>query len=377
MNDGFLDFEGLTQVSAEIKTRVKSVKALPALPTETTDEAVYLYVGEDTSNYKKGHIYQAHTYFAIGDAGHMAYFNTPNVTQDSQVVAESSNGDPSLVGWWFHSFGDGYTILCRVKGSDDEEDQIMLDGVRYPAGDYVDWTQVGVTETPEQNLVIVNQLPAWADADASKLYAVKQAGVPYTTVYITRTTNEDGQVLYPTGSNDPAVEVRPDLKLLNVFGPDVTEQNMPVGAPNDTYWLMPSAGFNEIYVPIPEGIDIEEFRQEAESHGTHVVNDNWYAAPLSLFVDNALRMKVHVTQKVPTLYEATVICDGDKEADSNINGSMFIVTEPAKHSLAFYAKKEDETDAWYTVQTGSAVQPVDLPAFTAISDADIEAAFEA
>ena len=261
------------------------------------------------------------------------------------------------------------------------DDTAELKAGAFYKSDGTAWVQVSVTETPEQNLVIVDQLPAWADADASKLYAVKQNGVQYTTVYITRETNEDGQVLYPTGSNDPAVEVRPDLKQINVFSPDVTEQNMPVDAFNDGdisqhMYLMPSAGFNEVYVPTPEGTDTEASRQQIESAGGRVVNGNWYTVPMSLFVDTVTHMKVHVAQKAPTLYKATVIYDEDKEADSNIAGSMFIVAEPAKHSLAIYAKKADETGAWYTVQTSGTTQPVDLPTFTAISDTDIEAAFE-
>ena len=280
----------------------------------------------------------------------------------------------------FAELPDAAAYTGKVVQYTGEDTAELKAGVFYKS-DGTAWTQVSVTETPEQNLVIVNQLPAWADADAGKLYAVKQNGVPYTTVYVFG-KNDEGQILYPTGSNDPAVEVLPDNKMLGVLGPDVTEQNMPVGALNDwMYWLMPSAGFNEVYVPVPEGADMEENRQQIESFGGRIVNGNWYTVPRSKLIDTTMRMKVHVAQKVPTLNEAGVIYNEDKEADSNIGASMFIVTEPAKHSLAIYAKKTDETDAWYTVQTDSAAQPADLPTFTftftAISDADIEAAFEA
>ena len=247
------------------------------------------------------------------------------------------------------------------------------------------WAEVNVMETPEpaeQNLLIVGQLPAWADADASKVYAVKQASVPYTTLYYLTANGDEGQVLYPAGSNDPAVEaefVFPNNKIIKVFGPDVTEQNMPIATfvtGYRYYYLMPSAGYNEVYLPIPADEDVEMYSRQAEQIGARIINNNWGAAPIHLF-ENEFQIKIHTTQKVPTLHEASVVYDEDKEADSDINGSVFIVTEPAKHSLAFYAKKADETDAWYTVQTGSAAQPVDLPTFTAISDADIEVAFEA
>lgn len=264
------------------------------------------------------------------------------------------------------------------------DDTAELKAGAFYKSDGTAWTQVSVTETPEpveQNLVIVGQLPAWADADASKVYAVRQAGVPYTTIYSALETSEEGLVLYPIGSNDPAVEVRPDKKMFNVFGPDVTEQNIPVVSAGNSgdllYYLMPSAGFDEVYVPVPEGTDIESKRSEIEAHGARIVNSNWYVGPLSMFTDNVLRTKVHVTQKVPTLHEASVTYDEDKETYNNLAGSMFIVTEPAKHTLTFYAKKEDETDAWYATQNAGAAQPVDLPTFTAISDADIGAAFEA
>lgn len=260
------------------------------------------------------------------------------------------------------------------------EDTAELKAGAFYKSDGTAWTQVSVTETPEQNLVIVGQLPAWADADAGKLYAVKQNGVPYTTVYYTKVTSEEDQVFFPIGSNDPAVEVQPDKKMFGVFGPSVTEQNIPVvsvgNAGDLSVYLMPSAGFDEVYTPVPEGVDVEAKRSEIEAHGGRIVNSRWFTYPLSMLADNTLRAKVHVTQKVPTLHEASVIYNEDKEADSNINGSMFIVAEPAKHSLAFYAKKEDETDTWYATQNAGPTQPVDLPAFTAISDADIEAAFE-
>lgn len=246
------------------------------------------------------------------------------------------------------------------------------------------WTQVSVTEIPEpveQALAIVGQLPAWADVDAGKVYAVKQNGVPYTTVYYTVVNGDEDQFLFPMGSNDPAVEVLPNNRMIGVFAPDVTEQNMPVVSAGNSgdllYYLMPSAGFNEVYMPIPSDTDVEAVRPEIEAHGGRIVNSNWCTAPISMLAENMLHMKVHVTQKVPTLHEASVTYDEDKEADSNLASSMFIVTEPAKHTLAFYAKKEDETDAWYTTQNAGAAQPADLPTFTAISDADIEAAFEA
>lgn len=260
------------------------------------------------------------------------------------------------------------------------DDTAELKAGAFYKSDGTTWAQVSVTETPEpveQALAIVDQLPAWADADASKVYAVRQNGVVYTTIYYALETSEEGLVLYPIGSNDPAVEVRPDKKMLNVFGPDVTEQSLPVVSASDsdgiTYYLMPSAGFDEIYAVIPSSIDIESVRQQIESAGGRVVNNNWVTCPMSAYVSNYLDgAKIHIAQKVPTLYEAGVTYTEDKEADSGIHGSLFIVTEPAKHSLAFYAKKEDETDTWYATQGAGSTQPT----FTAISDADIEAAFE-
>lgn len=263
------------------------------------------------------------------------------------------------------------------------DDTAELKAGAFYKSDGTAWTQVSATETPEpveQNLVIIGQLPAWADADANRVYAVRQNGVAYTTVYYTVVNGDEGLVLYPVGSNDPAVEVLPDNKMFNVFGPGVTEQNIPVVSAGNSgdllYYLMPSAGFDEVYVPVPEGTDIESKRSEIESAGGRVIHNTWVTCPMSR-LDNVLRTKVHVTQKVPTLHEASVTYDEDKETYNNLAGSMFIVTEPAKHTLTFYAKKEDETDAWYATQNAGAAQPVDLPTFTAISDADIGAAFEA
>lgn len=270
--------------------------------------------------------------------------------------------------------------VVQYVGNDTAE----LSAGAFYKSDGTTWTQVSVTETPEpvkQTLAIVDQLPAWADADAGKVYAVKQNGVPYTTVYYTKVISEEDQVFFPIGSNDPAIEVLPDKKMFGVLGPGVTEQNIPVvsvgNAGDLSLYLMPSAGFDEVYAPTPEDMDIEAQRSEIEAQGGRIVNSSWFTYPLSKLADSTLHMKVHVAQKAPTLYEAGVIYNEDKEADSNIDGSVFIVAEPAKHSLAFYAKKEDETDAWYATQNAGAAQTVDLPAFTAISDADIEAVFEA
>lgn len=235
------------------------------------------------------------------------------------------------------------------------------------------WAQVSVTETPqpvEQTLTLVNSLPAWADADASKVYAVKQVGEAYTDVYIMgepgeEPADQDGFIL--VGSNDPSKTPNPTYMI--VFNSSITEDNLATmnatqaGVPH----YMPSIG--KLYMQVPEGIDVDAAIAEMNGAGTAKAN-RW----VELDAAAALNFSLHTYTTRPSYADMQAADQADKENGANI--VYFIVTEPAESSLGFYAKKADETGAWYTVQTSGAAQPVDLPTFTAISDADIEVAFE-
>lgn len=252
------------------------------------------------------------------------------------------------------------------------DDTAELKAGAFYKSDGTTWTQVSVTETPEpveQTLALVNSLPAWADADTSKVYAVKQAGVAYTDVYIMGNPGEepadqDGFIL--VGSNDPSKTPSPTYMI--VFNSNVTEDDLAtvnatqVGVPH----YMLSNG--KLYMQVPEGTDVDAAIAEMNGAGTAKAN-RWVELDAA-----AVNFSLHTYTERPSYADMQATDQADRANGANL--VYFIVTEPVKHSLTFYAKKADETDAWYTVQTGSAAQPVDLPTFTAISDADIEAAFE-
>lgn len=143
------------------------VPAVETMPASPSDNDIVLYVGEDTSNYKKGHTYQAHTYFAFGQRwATLVFFNTSDPTQDSQVLFAVGEY-PYLDGWWFHSFSDDSTILCKVKGSDNPEDQHTLAGLRESSSDYATWTDI----TPLEK-VMVNSMPTAPSSDSKTLIYV-------------------------------------------------------------------------------------------------------------------------------------------------------------------------------------------------------------
>lgn len=77
----YLDYDGLVQVSGEIKSRVKSVDSLPV---SAPAGAAYLYVGEDTENYKKGHTYQYQTNSWVDITPPTSTFNDEDFSVDAQ-----------------------------------------------------------------------------------------------------------------------------------------------------------------------------------------------------------------------------------------------------------------------------------------------------
>lgn len=253
------------------------------------------------------------------------------------------------------------------------DDTVELKAGAFYKSDGTTWAQVNTTEVPEpieQTLALVNSLPAWADADASKVYAVKQTGVAYTDVYIAGTPGEapadqDGFIL--VGSNDQSKTPSPTYMI--VFNGIVTEDDLAtinavqVGVPH----YMPSNG--KLYMQAPEGTDVDAAIAEMNGAGTAKAN-RWIEVDAAA----ALNFSLHTYTARPSYADMQAADQADKANGANL--VYFIVTEPAESSLGFYAKKADETGAWYTVQTSGAAQPVDLPTFAAISDAGIEAAFE-
>lgn len=77
----YLDYKGLVQLSGEIKNRVKSVNSLPV---SAPAGATYLYVGEDTQNYKKGHTYQYQTNSWTDITPPTSTFNDEDFSVDAQ-----------------------------------------------------------------------------------------------------------------------------------------------------------------------------------------------------------------------------------------------------------------------------------------------------
>ena len=77
----YLDYDGLVQVSGEIKSRVKSEDSLPV---SAPAGAAYLYVGEDTENYKKGHTYQYQTNSWVDITPPTSTFNDEDFSVDAQ-----------------------------------------------------------------------------------------------------------------------------------------------------------------------------------------------------------------------------------------------------------------------------------------------------
>ena len=54
----YLDYEGLSQVADQIKSRLKVVSVIPETPT---DGMIVLFTGTTTTDYKKSHIYEYQT----------------------------------------------------------------------------------------------------------------------------------------------------------------------------------------------------------------------------------------------------------------------------------------------------------------------------
>ena len=77
----YLDYDGLVQLSGEIKSRVKSVDSLPV---SAPAGAAYLYVGENTSNYTKGHTYQYQTNSWVDITPPTNTFNDEDFSVDAQ-----------------------------------------------------------------------------------------------------------------------------------------------------------------------------------------------------------------------------------------------------------------------------------------------------
>jgi hypothetical protein len=105
----YLDYDGLVRVSGEIKSRVKSVNSLPAT---ATDGAVYLYVGEDTLDYKKGHTYQYSSLYAFAAGeNEFLYFSTTELAEGLQV--KKSEGSRDVTGWYIDELGTAPALVVR------------------------------------------------------------------------------------------------------------------------------------------------------------------------------------------------------------------------------------------------------------------------
>ena len=75
MDKKYLNEDGLQVVADKINTRLKTVTTMPLT---ANPGAVRLYVGEDTADYKKGHIYKynSETYYCYiaEDGGYYYHF---------------------------------------------------------------------------------------------------------------------------------------------------------------------------------------------------------------------------------------------------------------------------------------------------------------
>ena len=123
----YLDYEGLVQLSGEIKNRVKSVDSLPS---SAPAGAAYLYVGKDTSNYKKGHTYQYQTnsWLDISPAGGESSIRE-FIIQNSFVNKweETKIGKPYSGRYMWTDGTDYYYSINESSSSYTREEQSVFD----------------------------------------------------------------------------------------------------------------------------------------------------------------------------------------------------------------------------------------------------------
>lgn len=136
----YLDYEGLSQVADQIKSRLKTATAMPL---STTDKTVVQYIGETTSYYTKGHIYQfnASKTLTIGftsasssTTGKFFGFSELPVTKEGWTVSTIS--DKELLNEMISDLteftvisGESSDIDCAIRMTDNP----MVIGALYPA----------------------------------------------------------------------------------------------------------------------------------------------------------------------------------------------------------------------------------------------------
>lgn len=136
----YLDYEGLSQVADQIKSRLKTVTTMPL---SATDKTVVQYLGETDNTFTKGHIYQfnASKTLTIGFTSASGYnigkffgFDELPVTEEGWTVSTISDKD--LLNEMINELaeftvisGESSDINCVIQMTDDP----MVIGALYPA----------------------------------------------------------------------------------------------------------------------------------------------------------------------------------------------------------------------------------------------------